>query len=112
MHQKVLRVSFCLKGTTSDVDKEKLEFANLSKDQEFRVIPTLERKCTDILIPFDKIGHQEKIELLQEIDLTKMLGIKGSMPSISHKVNIAVVTNGYTKLLQLTDCQETDDEQT
>ena len=48
------------------------------------MIPTSDKRFTDILIPFDKIGHQEDIELLQAIDMTNLLGVKGQMPSFVH----------------------------
>jgi hypothetical protein len=105
LHQKLLRVSFCVKGRSLD-ETDILEISDLSKDQEFRVIPNSKKKFTEILIPFDKIGHTEQINLTQEIDMTKLLGIKGVMPSLVHKLKVSVATNGFTKFLKLTDVEE------
>jgi hypothetical protein len=38
--------------------------------------------------------------------MTKLLGIKGVMPSLIHKLKIAVATNGFTKFLKITDVDE------
>ena len=63
MDKKVLRLSFCLKGKSGD-EIDKLEIANLSKDQEYRAFADCDYKFKDILIPFDQIGHQEEISVV------------------------------------------------
>jgi len=40
--------------------------------------------------------------------MTNLLGIKGSMPSFLHKVNICVTTNGYSKFLKISDVKDND----
>ena len=40
--------------------------------------------------------------------MTNLLGIKGSMPSFMHKLNICVTTNGYSKFLKISDVVDND----
>ena len=88
LHHKVLRVSFCCRGINlEDQGKLELKKEDLSKDQCQRVIPG-SAKITDILIPFDKIGHEDELLLLQEIDMTPQLGTRGQMPGIIHNIKI------------------------
>jgi len=93
------------------MDYDKLELANIQKDQEFRVIPNQNKRYTDILIPFDKIGHTEEVSLVHEVDMTNYLGTKGTMPSFLYKLKISVVTNGFTKFLEITDVADQTKEQ-
>lgn len=111
LHQKLLRVSFQMRGRTG-MDYDKLELTDIQKDQEFRVIPNQNKRYTDILIPFDKIGHTEEVSLIQEVDMTNMLGIKGTMPSFLYKLKLSVVTNGFTKFLEINDVIEQTDPST
>lgn len=108
LHQKLLRVSFQMRGRTG-MDFDKLELTDIQKDQEFRVIPNQNKRYTDILIPFDKIGHTEEVSLIQEVDMTSILGIKGTMPSFLYKLKLSVVTNGFTKFLEINDVFEQND---
>jgi len=40
--------------------------------------------------------------------MTNLLGIKGSMPSFLHKLNICVTTNGYSKFLKISDVKDNE----
>jgi len=67
---------------------------------------TREGRVTDILVPFDKIGHTEELCLLQEVDLSDQIGSRGGMPGFVHKIRVSVVTNGVTKFLKIEDAEE------
>lgn len=51
------------------MDYDKMELTDIQKDQEFRVIANQNKRFTDILIPFDKIGHSEEVTLIPEMDI-------------------------------------------
>jgi hypothetical protein len=52
-------------------------------------------KLTDLLIPFDKIGHSEKLFLALP-----------DKPNTMGKIQIQITTNGFTKTLQICDYKE------
>lgn len=72
------------------------------------MIPNPNGKATDILIPFDKIGHEEDIALVQRMDLRHLVDTKSNAYAFTHKVRLEIVTNGSTKFLQLSDVTENE----
>ena len=58
----------------------------------------------------DKIGHNEDINLFQIIDkkIMKEMNIPGSAGHLG-RVNVKVVTNGFTKMLVISDSRQEDD---
>ena len=58
----------------------------------------------------DKIGHNEDINLFQIIDkkIMKEMNIPASAGHLG-RVNVKVVTNGYTKMLVISDSRQEDD---
>ena len=55
----------------------------------------------ELLIPLDKIGHNDQFELHQVLDAKTLKQIGGSQPSEIGKIKISVTTNGYTKILKV-----------
>lgn len=81
-----------------------MEVRALLKDSpSVRATKNSKDKITDLLIKFDSIGFSEDLELVQHIDMTKMLGVRGTMPSLTHSINISITTNGTTKFLKISD---------
>lgn len=63
-----------------------------------------------MIVPLDKIGHNEEINLFQIFDsnIMKEMNIKNSAGNIG-RVNVEVVTNGFTKILVISDSNQEDD---
>jgi len=95
-----------VKSKETDDKSELLELADLDNLQELRVIPSERNKFVEILVPFDKIGHEETIHLIQTVDMSRILGLKGQTPSVLHKVKLNVSISGTTKTLRLEDAKD------
>lgn len=55
----------------------------------------------ELLIPLDKIGHQDQFELAQVLDPKTLKQIGGQHAAEVGKIKISVTTNGYTKILKV-----------
>ena len=67
-----------------------------------RIIPNQDG-LFEILVPFDRIGHEEELILQQNIDLRHLADFRGPSLSFTNKIKIQITTNGFTKFLTITD---------
>ena len=96
LHDKLLSVTFT--QTDKANDKKKLVLSNLTEKQKIRSIKSASNKVFEMRIPVEKIGHVE------DLNLGKLCGDDSSSKVEQlGKVRLRVSTNGFTKILTVTD---------
>ena len=77
-----------------------------AESQRFEKLVYVSEKLTELLVPFDKIGHTEEVSLVLEVDVSHLVDIKGPVYGFSCRVKLEIGTNGFTKYLKVTEIDE------